>query len=443
MGSTVFPVASGGGAALPQGASSTVVSGYASKGGYKYSTSTPAGNYQVTVQAPSDKIYGIETANGVTVSEVIGGSTVPLSLASSDASITVGSYYPFQKVAITSINGNLRSMNGGNGLFVAITSTGYIYTSTDGLTWTNRTSGLEGNSQANGIPAYVNDRWVIPGTSNGIIGNLGISYSTDGVTWSYLALNAYLSSTIIQVHYAAGTWVAITETSTTNNGIAYTTSSFTTGWASATKPTTNYNVFVNYGSFRGTGYWLIGASSGVIFWGTSITSLSATTVTASDVTYIGSFKGNIIAAGNTGANNNAAGYIKILNESTGQTDLSSGWAAVYLADYYLMSTNFQIGINYGVMMCFPTNTSASSSSGTYPATTYPGNMVGEYRMLTSTNGFTWTVRVITRNIGNIRGAAITQANGIICFCNPSQWYMTTAYNSANIFINSTNLTTLN
>jgi hypothetical protein len=325
-----------------------------------------------------------------------------------------------------------------------ISNTGYIYTSTDGITWTNRTSGLEGNAQAGGIPAYVNDRWVIPGTNNGTIGDLGVTYSTDGVTWSYLNLSAVLTGQIIQVFYGAGTWAAISNNTTTTNGIAYSTTSFTSGWGATTKPATNVLNHVNIVNFKGTNYWLFGASSGVIFWGTAITTLTSTTVGSTDHNYVGSFKGSIILAGNTAALTTAVGSVRIMSETSGTTDLSAGWGNIQLGDGYLIPTTYQIGINYGVLMMFPVGTvTVSGNTGAYPGSSIAGNMAGGYRMLTSLNGYTWTIRTVPWAIANIRGAAITQANGIMCYATSNQWYMTTAYNSANIFINSTNLTTLN
>ena len=81
MGVSVFPAPSASGGALPQGATANVASGYTATGGWKYATSTPAGTYQVSIQAPSNQIYGIETASGVTLNEIEGGLNAEQKLA--------------------------------------------------------------------------------------------------------------------------------------------------------------------------------------------------------------------------------------------------------------------------------------------------------------------------------------------------------------------------
>ncbi len=64
----------------------------------------------------------------------------------------------------------------GSGLYVAVGYSGTLYTSTNGTTWTSRTSGF-GANDIYGV-GYGNGLWVIVGTS-GLL-----STSTDGITWT-------------------------------------------------------------------------------------------------------------------------------------------------------------------------------------------------------------------------------------------------------------------
>ena len=441
MGSTVFPAASTASTPLPQGATGTVTSGYASTGGWKYATSTAAGNYQVAVQASPNKIYGIETANGVTQNEIPGGSVVPLNLASTEASITMGSYYPFQKIPLTTVNGGINGLNGGNGLFIMHTGTSYIYTSTDGLTWTNRTSSYEGANNNGRMPSYVNDRWIIPGWNNGAT-NSGALYSTNGTTWSFLDLSAVLGGQVTHINYAAGTWVACSNNASTTNGLAASTTSFTSGWSMITKPATNVGNYVNYVSYRGTGYWMVASTAGIVSWSTVMSSgsFTNTTVGAGDHYWVGQYNGKIMLIGDTAASSTVTGKIYTLHENSSGSDPSSGWYNEFIADIFTMGALVIPGINYGVLMLFPAGAAVTQSTGTYPATQSP---YGQYRFLTSTNGYTWTVRGMNGPIINIRGGAQQQANGILCYTGGSQFYYTTAQNNAAFYLNSTNLTTIN
>lgn len=79
---------------------------------------------------------------------------------------------------------------------VAVGDNGRIYTSTDGTTWTSRTSGTGEDLRD---VAYGGGRWVAVGTAVGV--DECIITSTDGITWSSLALGP--ASTVSHVVYDA------------------------------------------------------------------------------------------------------------------------------------------------------------------------------------------------------------------------------------------------
>lgn len=86
------------------------------------------------------------------------------------------------------ITGLISNVAYGNGRFVAVgrddpygTQKGFIYTSTDGITWTNRTNGAGFNNENFMFfwhVAFAHDRFLFSGW------NVGLHYSTDGVTFT-------------------------------------------------------------------------------------------------------------------------------------------------------------------------------------------------------------------------------------------------------------------
>jgi hypothetical protein len=436
MGVSVFPAPSASGGALPQGATANLASGYAATGGWRYATSTTAGNYQVQVQAPSNRVYGIETANGVTENEIAGGQTVPLSLASTEASITVGSYYPLERAIATGINGAIRGINGnGTNLFVAATSTGYVYTSTDSLTWTNRTSGYETVSQSFNSVGYVNDRFVIMGWSNGTT-SVGILHSTNGTTWSFLDLSSLgASGRPMGLTFGGGTWVVSFDQANTS-AIASSTS-FTTGWAVRTTPTTNIPYTLAYGAWKGTNYFIAGCSGGVTFYSTdgATWSNSQTINNGADIYSIIYANGRFLAYGLTSTAPTVNSFLSVTTE-TSSNDITTLWTTVRIANQASIGTTLSVGgYIYGMYLLFSNATVQSNS-----ITSKVGNQSGDYAMLTSRDGFTWTVRQQPLQMLNLKQLPLKQANGIVATASAVQWnYQTTAYNKAAIHINSTAL----
>lgn len=99
----------------------------------------------------------------------------------------------------------------GNGLFVAVGNSGIITTSTDGITWTARTAGVSTNALQN--VTYQNSLWVAVGAgASGATG--GVTTSTDGLTWTKRTTPASSSTTLYDVNYANGYWLAVGSDST-------------------------------------------------------------------------------------------------------------------------------------------------------------------------------------------------------------------------------------
>lgn len=107
----------------------------------------------------------------------------------------------------------------GNSTFVAVGNAGQARTSTDGVTWTTRTSGFGTSAILN--LRYVNSNFITMGES-GIVGN-----STDGITWTTRRPNANTTNSL-DIAYGAGVYVLAKE-----NNIVYTSTDLTT-WTTRT-----------------------------------------------------------------------------------------------------------------------------------------------------------------------------------------------------------------
>jgi uncharacterized repeat protein (TIGR02543 family) len=97
----------------------------------------------------------------------------------------------------------LRDVAYGNGTFVSVGGNGSIITSSDGVTWTNRTSGI--SDTLNGV-TYGNGTFVAVGGSGSILA------SPDGAAWTIRSSG--ISDTLYGVTYGNGTFVAVGGTTT-------------------------------------------------------------------------------------------------------------------------------------------------------------------------------------------------------------------------------------
>lgn len=430
-------VAAGGASeALPLGATAKVASGYAATGGWKYNTSTAAGTYQLTVQSDSKNIYGIKTANGVQVGNITGGSTVPFKTTSTESSITIGSLYPYEKSQLTTIGSTLRAVNGGNGLFILVSNDGYLYTSTDGLSWTNRTTGTEGTTPNANVPGYVNDRWIVPGWSNGTT-SANILYSTDGVTWSQRDLSAMGGARINQIGYGNGYWYALASNASTTSNV-YRSTNFST-WSSITVPSTAAPYSYVYANWQGTNFHIIGAGGGAVWYSADATNFTAASVGANDIhKVIPAGNTRMLAVGITGNSTGANGLFYNLNQNS-TSGVPDTWAGQTINNQStipgtVITGNYIFGM-YILMF--------SGSMNLETTLTAQATQIGGYKCMLSKDGYTWTIREMPRNHTNLQGQPLDHANGVICYSAGSgQVYYTTAYNSAAFHITSTALTSV-
>lgn len=159
----------------------------------------------------------------------------------------------------TNIGHNTIDMCYGNGLFAASTEDGYIYTSPDGATWTQRTLPASGKNNR-GIK-WVGDKFICFPYNYGYV-----FYSSDGTSWSQQALAAgqYGASinwdTIAWDGTAGHTLVAVSRGSTnkiiySTDGLSWTTTTTGTGTAAYMGVATNGTTFVAVCDSSTNGYY--------------------------------------------------------------------------------------------------------------------------------------------------------------------------------------------
>lgn len=118
---------------------------------------------------------------------------------------------------VSALTGTTNSVAYGAGLFVIVGTEGRIFTSTNGVTWTSRTSGT---SSTLSYIVFENGRFVV-------VGNTVNLYSTDGITWA-AATGSTISGDPYGLEYVGSSvWIAIQNSTScirsTNNGISWTT----------------------------------------------------------------------------------------------------------------------------------------------------------------------------------------------------------------------------
>lgn len=118
----------------------------------------------------------------------------------------------------------------GNGLFVAVGANGKITTSTDGTTWTARTSNV-GTNQINAVE-YANSIWVAVADGGGTTNTGGIIYSTDGITWTRKSQSLTVGTSYKDVCWNGTNWLVVANYSTNNYIYASTPSGTWTAGAS-------------------------------------------------------------------------------------------------------------------------------------------------------------------------------------------------------------------
>ena len=112
----------------------------------------------------------------------------------------------------------------GNGLWVAVGDAGLITTSTDGITWTARTANFSTNNIKDVI--YANSTWVAVGAGGGSTNTGGITYSTDGLTWTRKSQTLTVGTDYRSIIWNGTNFVIVTDI-TTNNFLYASTASGT------------------------------------------------------------------------------------------------------------------------------------------------------------------------------------------------------------------------
>ena len=180
----------------------TVVGGNSPTLALNNTTSASAGNYTVTI------------------TNAVGSITSAAATLVVDAPATTFT----QRRRTSGSSNSLWDFASGNGTMVAVGSPGLLYTSTDGVAWTQRASGT--NEWLVGV-AFGNNQFVAVGENGRIL------RSSDGVLWTYAA-NEGTIFRLNGVIYARDRWVAVGE-----NGVIVTSTDANT-WNPVLSGTTNY-----------------------------------------------------------------------------------------------------------------------------------------------------------------------------------------------------------
>jgi len=163
----------------------------------------------------------------------------------------------------------------GNGLFVAVGVNGTLTTSTDGITWTARTSQF-GAVTINHV-AYLNNLWIAVGDQ--VSAGYGISTSTDGITWTARNITGTVGTSGYMVQFANSQYVVVGSASGGNSGAF---SSNGTTWTAFAGTGTANSFWLTY--FNST--WYIGAGGSLYYFSGTITGTTTfTTASASPYTF--------------------------------------------------------------------------------------------------------------------------------------------------------------
>lgn len=158
----------------------------------------------------------------------------------------------------------------GNGLFVAVGNQGTLTTSTDGITWTARTANMSTNTIFDVV--YANSTWVAVGNGGGATNTGGVIYSTDGITWTRKSQSPTIGTSYLAVEYNGTNWI-IGATLSTNNALYASDPSGT--WTAFVAGQGNAIVWLEYDGTR-----TFACESTLVFtFSTSSTYASWTTVT--------------------------------------------------------------------------------------------------------------------------------------------------------------------
>lgn len=156
------------------------------------------GNGGVIYTSPDAETWTAQTsgaANNFSGVHFFGGRYVATSITSNE---TRYSDNGTSWTAVTGLTAGVRDVHhNGTNLWVAVGSTGAIYSSPDGITWTSRTSGVTAN--LNGVH-FADGLWVVVGNAGTVV------TSPDGITWTDRAATSGTTQTISEVNFFNGFW---------------------------------------------------------------------------------------------------------------------------------------------------------------------------------------------------------------------------------------------
>jgi len=139
----------------------------------------------------------------------------------------------------------IRKVAYGNGLWVAVGNSGTLTTSTDGITWTARTANVSTNTIYD--VKYANSIWVAVAAGGGVTNTGGIIYSTDGITWTRKSQSLTVGAIYYSVVWNGTNWI-VGATHSTNNYLYASTPSGT--WTAGATGTNAANVYVFWDGTR-------------------------------------------------------------------------------------------------------------------------------------------------------------------------------------------------
>lgn len=162
---------------------------------------------------------------------------------------------------------DLKDVAYGSNLFVAVGSSGVIYSSPDAITWTLRTSPIAPNYSD---ISYANGRFVAVGTATGAAPS-PVVYSDDGINW--FAPTTPFSGNHRGIAYGNGVWIAV------GTGVISISSDNGVTWATTSFPSIGISTGVTFAN----GLFCIVGSSGNIITTVNGSSLSFVSVPSSGV----------------------------------------------------------------------------------------------------------------------------------------------------------------
>lgn len=322
-------------------------------------------------------------------------------ILNSDDGIT----WNFQYSPMVPASGYINSITYGGGIYVAATQAGAqsaLLYSTDGKTWKS-ISGFASISALMTRVVYGNGVFVAVATNGSIF------TSTDGFSWT--SRTSGTTGVIFDVIYAGGTFVAYGQ-STGGTGTYVATSSDGTSWTTQTVTGASYPVLgMAYGNstFVAAGqYGQISKSSDAVTWTTPVAGNTALANNTSQVTAVWTGNKFVVAGGNLGkystSTDNGATWtaytdpelmpIAAVNPTTdGGFMLSGNTAVVHVANNGTRSVIGASTWNYTITLTLNKDIPVSyNGSNTYVC-------VGNNTIMSSSDGVSWTPRNVPQVYG--------------------------------------------